>query len=358
MVLQGGRLSLVEFPKPAIQADQALLRVEACGICGSDVDQFRRPGQDPVIPGHEPVGVIEAIGSVAESRLGVHEGDLVAVDPMLRCGTCAFCVGGRYDLCNGRPPPRSYGHLPLSWGTGLSGGYSTHMILDGDSLVYKVPEGISADLAVLYNSLASGFKWAVTVPSTTIGTTVAVLGCGQRGLACVLAAKLAGASLIVATGLARDRHKLELALELGADHVVVVDEGQDVCRRVDELTSGMGVDVVIDSSAGATQPVLDAVTIARMGGTVVLAGLKNEPVRQFASDMIVLKGLNLIGVRSVGADSYRQALAVLSTGNYGLERLRTHDFALEDAAEAIAVLRGDRPDACAINVAIRPQGIN
>ena len=138
--------------------------------------------------------------------------------------------------------------------------------------VHKVPPGIAPETAVLFNPLGAGVRWGVTLPRTTIGSKIVVLGPGQRGLACAIAAKLAGASLVIVTGLTRDRHKLDLAIELGADVAIDV-EREDLVARVRELTGG-GADIVVDVSAVATQPVVDAVECVRPGGTIVLGGVK------------------------------------------------------------------------------------
>src|SRR5438093_8579 len=98
------RLELRELPVPEIDDDSALLRIEACGICGSDAEQYAGvlPVRLPVVPGHEPLGVIERIGDRAAKRWGVDVGDRVAVESIIRCGHCRACIGGRYQLCRGR----------------------------------------------------------------------------------------------------------------------------------------------------------------------------------------------------------------------------------------------------------------
>ena len=244
-----------ELPRPPIGPDEAIVRVEACGICGSDISQLAgRPDiKYPVIPGHEPVGLIEEIGEVAAARRKVKIGDRVAVNAFVPCGTCRYCLSGTHEMCSGEMP--NYGSSPVTLAPGLWGGHATHLYIHPQTVLHPVPAHVPGDLATLFNPLGAGLKWGVDVPGTGIGSTVVVLGCGQRGIACVIANRLAGASLIATTGLGRDRHKLDLALEFGADVAIDV-ETDDVVARVLDLTGGLGVDAVIDTTPHANQPVL------------------------------------------------------------------------------------------------------
>jgi threonine dehydrogenase-like Zn-dependent dehydrogenase len=122
------------------------------------------------------------------------------------------------------------------------------MYLDPHALVHKMSRDIAPELAVLFNPLGAGFRWAVDMPRLRVGETIVVLGPGQRGLASVIAAREAGAGCIIVTGLSRDERKLALAREFGADHAIDV-ERDDVVRRVREITDGAMADVVIDVTA-------------------------------------------------------------------------------------------------------------
>jgi threonine dehydrogenase-like Zn-dependent dehydrogenase len=237
---------------------------------------------------------------------------------------------------------------PAIWG-----GYSTHLYLHPKAVLHKVPATIAPDVAVLFNPLGAGVRWGVTLPATTIGSTVVVLGPGQRGIASAIAAKVAGARLVIVTGLGRDRHKLDLALELGADIAIDVEQ-EDLVPRVRELTGGDMADVVVDVTANATRPVVDAVDLVRAGGTIVLGGLKGTEIPSFPSDKIVLKGITVIGARGVTADGYRDALSIIEQRPVPLEKMRTHTFALVDAELAIQTLAGEIPGEHAINVVIAP----
>jgi threonine dehydrogenase-like Zn-dependent dehydrogenase len=326
-----------ELPLPEIGHDDALLRVEACGICGSDYEQFegvlRTPV--PVVPGHEPLGIIEQIGDGAAARWGVDVGDRVAVETMLACHHCATCLGGRYHLCAKR---RIYSYIPLSEPPGLWGAYAQHMYLHPNSVIHKVDPTLPAHVAVMFNPLGAGFRWGVEMPRTGPGDTVIVLGPGQRGLACVLACREAGAGQITVTGLAADARKLELARTFGADQTIDV-ENEDARSRVRELTNGRGADVVIDVSSYATEPIVQAIDFVAPGGRVVLAGTKGfRAVPDFVSDKVVMKEITMLGAIGVTTSGYTNAIRMLESRRTPIERMHTHRFGLRDAELAIRTL--------------------
>jgi threonine dehydrogenase-like Zn-dependent dehydrogenase len=322
---------------PDIDADSGLLRIEACGICGSDYEQFegvlRTPM--PVIPGHEPLGILERVGERAAKRWGVEEGDRIAVETMLSCRFCGPCLAGSYHLCERR---RIYSYIPLSDEPGLWGSYAQYMYLDPNSIVHKVDKELSPQLAVIFNPLGAGFRWAVEIPDTKPGDSVLIMGPGQRGLASVLACREAGASQIIVSGLAADARKLQLAKDFGAHATIDVDN-EDTKRRVRELTDGRGADVVVDVSSYATRPVAESLDYVRMGGTVVLAGVKGfKPVPEFISDKIVMKEISIRGAIGVTSTGYRSAIRLIESRKYPIENMHTHDFDLRDAELAIRTL--------------------
>jgi threonine dehydrogenase-like Zn-dependent dehydrogenase len=352
-------IELTELPRPRLRDDDAILRVEACGICGTDVEQYRGEMDGvidlryPLVPGHEPVGVIDEIGATAAERWRLAPGDRVAVEPFIPCGGCRYCLTGSYEHCNGWAQMMSYGFISTKVAPAIWGGYATHLYLHPKAVLHRVPDGIAPDVAVLFNPLGAGVRWGVTLPRTSIGAVVVVLGPGQRGLATAIAGKMAGARLVIVTGLARDQHKLQLALALGADDTIDV-EREDLVPRVRELTGGAMADVVVDVTANATQPVVDAIDVVRPGGTIVLGGLKGTTVAAFPSDKVVLRGITVIGARGVTAPAYREALDIIASGRFPLERLRTHVFPLAQAERAIQTLAGEVAGEHAINVVISP----
>ncbi len=355
------KLEMTEQQIPRLASGEALLEIEACGLCGSDVEQWKGAftgkgiASYPLIPGHEPVGRIAEIGKDAARAWGVKTGDRVAVEPHLSCGLCRTCLDGSYHLCKKVQPTGlpAYGFLPLDF-RALSGGYASHLLLMPRTVLHRVPEEMPIELATQYQSLAAGIRWAVQVPRTTLGDTVLILGPGQRGLGSVVACKEAGAGRIIVTGLKRDRHKLDLALALGAHHVIVADE-ESCVERVLALTGGRGADVAIDVAPSSPQPVIDAVGAVRIGGTIVIGGVKGRTTKvALDSDQILFRELTIKGVYSQGAAAYEQALRLLGENKYRMERLHTHSFPLEQADLAIRTLAGEVPGEEAISVSLNP----
>ena len=327
---------------PDIDEDSAILRIEACGICGSDYEQFEGQLRTPmpVVPGHEPLGRIAKIGDRAARRWKVDVGDRVAVETMLSCRHCGPCLSGSYHLCDTR---RIYSYIPLSEPPGLWGAYGQYMYLAPNTIVHRMDPTLSPQLAVMFNPLGAGFRWAVEMPNTRPGDSVVILGPGQRGLACVVACREVGAGTIIVTGLAADANKLALAREFGADHTIDVDN-EDAIARVKQITQGRGADVVVDVSSYATKPVSDALSMVRPGGIVVLAGVKGfKPVDNFVSDLIVMKEIRITGAIGVTSSGYKAAIRVIESGRVPLERMHTHDFDLIDASLAIRTLARQVP---------------
>ena len=350
------RLELRELPVPDIDDDSGLLRIEACGICGSDAEQYAGvlPVRLPVVPGHEPLGIVERIGDRAAKRWGVDVGDRVAVEAPIPCGRCAACRSGRYQVCRARGFLFGHGYVPLAEPPGLWGGYADYMCLDPCSIVHRVRPDIPAPIAVMFNPLGAGFRWAVDIPQTGPGDTVLVLGPGQRGLASVIAARAAGADTIIVTGLSRDAPKLVLAREFGADHVVDV-EREDARRRVRELTGGRGADVVVEVTANAAEPIAEALHYAATGARIVLAGVKGmKSVPEFVSDLVVVKELTIQGAFAVTSRGYEAAIRLIESGRVPLERMHTHDFRLDDAELAIQTLAGEIPGETSVHSCLRP----
>ncbi len=343
-----------DLPIPEIDDESALLRVEACGICGSDYEQYEGKLRTPmpVIPGHEPLGVIEKIGDAAARRWHVDVGDRVAVETMLSCRFCTECLGGRYHLCRER---RIYSYIPLSDAPGLWGAYSQYMFVHRNSVVHKIDPSLAPSTAVMFNPLGAGFRWAVEMPRTGPGDTVLILGPGQRGLASVIACREAGADQILVTGLAADARKLALAREFGAHHTIDVDN-ENAVARVRELTDGQGAHVVVDVSSYSTAPVAQALDFVRPGGRVILAGVKGfKAIPDFISDKIVMKEISLQGAIGVTSSGYRSAIRLLESRRYPVEKMHTHDFALRDAELAIRTLAREIPGDESIHSCLLPE---
>ena len=342
-VLTGPRnIEYQEFPLPAIGPEEGLLRVEANGLCGTDYDQYlcklkSTPwGSIPIIPGHETIGWIDRIGVQAAKHWKVREGDRVCIKAPLPCGRCRQCRMGAFHRCERR---MGYGlFLTTNVKPGLWGGYATHMYLHPDTLLERVPHDIPTDVMTLFNPLAGVVRWIYDVPNLRMGEHVVVLGPGQRGILAALVAKEAGAKTVTVSGLARDRYRLDLARKLGADAVIDVGT-EDLGERVREVTDGEMADRGLDMSAGSTEPILQAVEIARPGGRIVLAGLKSgKPVAGLITDQIVIKELQLLGVLSSTPQSLEVAIEILKRRHAELAAICTHVYPLEDADKAVRVL--------------------
>ena len=348
------KLEPMDLPIPEIDADSGLVRIEACGICGSDYEQFEGALRTPMpaIPGHEPLGIVAAIGDRAAKRWGVDVGDRIAVETMLSCHHCGPCLGGSYHLCDAR---RIYSYIPLSEEPGLWGSYAQYMYLDPNAVIHKVDPELSPETAVMFNPLGAGFRWAVEIPQTGPGDTVVILGPGQRGLACVLACREAGAKKIIVTGLEADAAKLALAREFGA-HATIDVQNENPRNRIRELTDGRGADVVVDVSSYAVEPVAESIDYVRMGGTVVLAGMKGfKEIPDFISDKVVLKEITIRGAIGVTRTGYANAIRLLESRKYPVERMHTHNFDLSEAELAIRTLAREIPGDESIHSCLIPE---
>jgi threonine dehydrogenase-like Zn-dependent dehydrogenase len=210
---------------------------------------------------------------------------------------------------------------------------------------------------VLFNPLGAGLRWAVHLGRTRVGETVLILGPGQRGISAVIAAKAAGARTIIVTGLGRDRAKLDLAREFGADHTINVDE-QDTVQRVTEITGGRLADLALELTPMAHEPLRDAIRAVRQEGRVVLADLKGTrtPVEIYP-DLIVDKAITVTGAFGVDSRAYAEAIRIIESSRLPLERMHTHDFGLDDLARGIRTLAGEVPGTSAVHVAVRPGGV-
>jgi threonine dehydrogenase-like Zn-dependent dehydrogenase len=204
-------------------------------------------------------------------------------------------------------------------------------------------------------------RWAVHLGGVGLGDTVVVLGAGQRGIASVVAARAAGAGTIIVTGLEADAHKLALAREFGADHTITVDgDGpgtapkEDIVERVREITDGAMADVVLELTPMAAAPVTHALLAAKHGGTVVLAGLKGGREVPLQTDLIINRALTLRGAFGVDARGYAEAISIIESRRFPLEKLHTHTFGLDDTALAIETLAGEVKGQQAVHVSVHP----
>jgi threonine dehydrogenase-like Zn-dependent dehydrogenase len=370
------QIEIQEFPRPRIGPDHGLLRLEANGICGSDVETYKGHlgmHPDPFIPGHEPLGIIEEVGERAAQRWGVAPGDRVAVEIIVPCRSCQLCLTGRYQSCRNRTV--GHGVTPLKVAPGLWGGLAEYLYLSPGAILHPIDRTLPAELAVMFNPIGAGVRWACHLGGVGLGDTVLVLGPGQRGLAAVIAARAAGAGTIIVTGLAADAHKLALAREFGADHTIVVDEpdadadtvsarselaspavanNSITVQRVAELTDGRLADVTLELTPMAAAPVTDALLGTRHGGRVVLAGLKGGKEIPLRTDLIINRALTVVGAFGVDARAYAEAIRIIESRRFPLEKLHTHTFGLHDTTLAMETLAGEVAGAAAVHVSVHP----
>jgi alcohol dehydrogenase len=338
------KLAIREIPLPEIGLDDGLLRVEACGLCGTDHEQFTGelfPGF-PFVPGHESVGTIERVGRRAAARWGVREGDRVAVEVFLSCRSCDACRSGIYQRCVRHGLADMYGCVSVDREPRLWGGYAQYQYLAPDSMLCRVPDTLDAVPATLFNPLGAGIRWGVAVPQTQRGDVVAVLGPGVRGLSVCAAAKDAGATFVMVTGRgARDTSRLEVASQFGADLAVDVDRVDPVRALRD--TTGTLADVVVDVTAKAPSAFAQAIKLARPGGTVVVAGTRGggHVDTAFDPDQIVYKELRLIGALGVDTAAYTRALELLAARRYPFEGLPRRVVGLDDVGPLLALMAGE-----------------
>lgn len=331
-------------PLPDVREDTGLLRVEACGLCGTDHEQFTgslHPGW-PFVPGHEVVGVVEALGPMAAERWGVQEGDRVALEVFLACGTCDACAAGRLRTCRNHGLRTMFGLAGMDEGSGLNGGYATHLELRADSLLLPVPDGMDPVLATVFNPLGAGIRWAARLPGTKAGDVVAVLGPGIRGLCAVVAAKEAGAGFVMVTGAGeRDHDRLAWAERFGADLTVdvLVDDPVAALRQA----AGRRADVVVDVTAMAPAAFAQAVALARPGATVVVAGTRGGQAEApgFHPDDVVMRELRIVGALGVDLDDHAAAFDVLASGRYPFADLPRRVVGLAGAADLLACMAGE-----------------
>ena len=348
-----GKWDVRELPEPSPPDGGAVLRVEAVGLCGSDLAQLHGgvgvPGETfPVVPGHEIVGRIEAITSEAKAAWGLDEGDRVCVDEILRCGECAACRTGDAD-CTAM---HVYGYtLGLDRDSGCWGGYVEKMALLPRTNLHRVPVDVPAVELTMFEPMANAVHW-VERAGVRLGDTVVVEGPGHQGLACVVAARAAGAATVIVTGTASDGARFEAARALGADATVDVDS-EDPVARVGELTGGRMADVVMDVAAVVTSTIPLAVAMVKTRGTVLLAGLKHfKPVEGLITDLVVFRQLTLVGGAGFTPASMTVAVDLLAADRFDRSALVGDVVTLDTLDEGIGLLARAIPGRDSVHVSL------
>ncbi len=345
-----------EFPMPHVEPDSGLLRVETTGVCGSDWPFYLTMPKvkGPLILGHETVGIVEKLGN--GKKWGVKEGDRVALEEYIPCGQCHWCYTGDFRLCEQTDlkfGALRYGLMPVTKEPHLWGGFGQYQHLHANTVFHKIPSHVPAAHAAMALPLGNGVEWAYLQGGTKVGDTVVIQGPGQQGLACVIAAKEAGASCIIVTGLGNqtDTFRLRVARELGAHHTINVDE-QDPIKAVSEITNGEMANVVIDAASGGPWTVSLAVYLAAKKGRVILCGQKQARVPEFDSDILSARFLTVKGMRGHSYQAVALAVEIISSGRHRLDLMATHHFALDNLDEALRTVGGEgqpNPIHCTVN---------
>ncbi len=324
-----------EFPIPEVADDAGLLRIEAAGVCGSDIAAHADIAPERIL-GHENVGVIEVLGSQAAERWGVVVNDRVVVEEYLPCGHCDFCQTTDFRFCSESDPTVGgvrYGSTGIGVKPGFWGGFAEFLYLHPRSKLHKAPGDVDPDLLTLALPLGNGFEWAVVEGGSGPGQTVVVFGPGQQGLACVYAAKKAGAERVVLFGVGKDAHRLKVGKLLGAD-VAVNIEATDPLSLIKDLTHGRLADLVIDTARGDTATLSSAVSMLRQRGKYLFATASNDLSGVPLGDA-QWKTLSLRGIRGHSYAAVEWAIGQISKDPDVLVNLVSKSFGLEDVDLAI-----------------------
>ena len=343
-----------EYPLPEIRADAGLLKIEAAGVCGSDWQMYNsdRPAR---IMGHENVGRVYKLGPLAAERWGLKEGDRVALEEYLPCGHCELCRSGEFRLCeqteSRRPGALRYGTTPISKPPGLWGGYSQFQYLHPNSIFHRVPEDVPAELAAMCLPLGNGIQWTYFDGGVGPGQAILIQGPGQQGLACVVAAKAAGADCIIISGLQRDEARLEVAKALGADHIINIEQ-EDLEARVRDITAGRGVHLSVDTAGGATT-LVKAIRLTRKGGSVLFAAAPTAIAPDFQLTDLLANRVTLRPCRGHSFAAVELALRYIASGRFLLHLIATHRFGLNEVDLAVRSVGGHGAPG-AIHVTVMP----
>ena len=313
------KLEIADLPEPAIGPDDLLVRVKACGICGSDVHGYDgRSGRriPPIVMGHEAAGVVAKIGGgVRQFRVG----DRVTFDSTIYCGKCPYCRRGQINLCDHRRV------LGVSCGDYRQHGAFAEYVAIPEHIAYRLPDGVSFEHAAMVEAVSIAFH-AVNRPRIRLGNTALVVGAGMIGLLVIQALRLAGCGRIIAVDL--DEKRLELARQLGADSGFNA-KTCDLPNEVALLAGGDGVDIAFEA-VGAAAPVNTAVACLRKGGTLTLIG-NLTPRIELPLQTIVTRELTLLG-SCASSGEYPACLEMLAKGRINVDTLISARASLEEGS--------------------------
>ncbi len=311
------QVSVKEVEDPVPKATEAVVKVEACGICGTDIHVMRgefAPTRYPIVPGHEFSGEVVAIGSDV-SNLKV--GDVVAVDPSLYCGHCRQCRLGRFNLCE-------------NWnaiGVGSANGACAELVAVPAANAFRLPVDIPRFWGALVEPLSCAVHGLDQVDLQVAGSYL-IYGAGTMGLLLAQLAKDSGASQVDIIDTNPKRHPL--AKKLAADRTAV---------SADELDQPQGWDVVIDAT-GVVRAIEDGLRRVSRGGTFLMFGVANaDAMATFSPFRVYNDEIKIIGSMAV-LHSFERALTLLEKGVIDCEAMITNRFSLDEYSKAIETFLG------------------
>jgi 2-desacetyl-2-hydroxyethyl bacteriochlorophyllide A dehydrogenase len=329
---------LEEVPKPRISHGEVLIKVDACGVCTSDVKTLHgaerywgRPGgkpfvKTPVIPGHEFFGTVVDASDERAASSGLRVGDRVVAEQIVPCGKCRFCKKGSYWMCEVH---HIFGFQPE-----VNGGMADFMKFTAASIVHKLPDNLPLELAVLIEPLACAFH-AVERARIEPGDVVVIAGAGTLGLGMIGPALTCKPNTLVVLDL--DPKRLALAKALGA--TLVFDPREvDVAAEIRNLTDGYGCDVYIEAT-GTPKGVEQGLMLLRKQGRFLEYSVFGAPVTVDWSIIGEEKELDVLGAH-LGARMYPSAIAGLADGSVKMDGVVTDRFSLPQYTEAFAKMEG------------------
>lgn len=311
------KLEIVDLPKPEISANDLLVQVKACGICGSDIHGWdgstgrRKP---PLVMGHEAAGIVTAVGANVR---GFAEGDRVTFDSTVSCGECFYCRKGSINLCENRQV------LGVSCDEFRRNGAFAEYVVVPSRIAYQLPDNLPFEHAALIEAVSIAVHAANRTP-VTLGDTAVVVGSGMIGLLVVQTIRLSGCSRVIAVDL--EDNKLELAKQFGAD-VGLNPKKCDVIQEVMKLTGGRGADAAIEV-VGASATVNTAIDVTRRGGSICLVG-NLSPKVEMPLQKLVTRELSVYGSCASNGE-IPQCIDLLSRGAIQVQPLITALAKLDD----------------------------
>jgi L-iditol 2-dehydrogenase len=325
------KLELLEMPEPEVGPDDVLVRVRACGICGSDVHGYdgssgrRHP---PLIMGHEAAGEVARVGANVRD---LKPGDRVTFDSTVYCGKCFFCIRGDVNLCDNR---EVVGVAPKEFKR--HGAFAEYVSVPR-RIMYKLPDSFPYEQAALIEAVSIGVH-AVSITPVHLGDTVVIVGAGMIGSVTLQAAKAAGCSRIIAMDI--EDSKLERARSIGATDVFNPHKC-DAQAEVLKLTGGRGADIAFEC-VGYSEPVTTAIYSVRKGGMVTLVG-NLAPSIEAPLQYVVTRQIRLQGSCASNGE-YPQCIDLMARGTIRVAPLISAVAPLAEGASWFNRLYGHEPN--------------